>query len=98
MHRPISAATAMRDHDGPSPTRALTINYSQQHRFYWGVDLHARSMFTPGGIGRRLLSSSVGIRVPVLSCSVSSNAPHRRDGPEFEPPSRQAHIVPVEWT
>src|SRR5262245_48998731 len=36
----------MRDQGGPSPRRLSMIRYySQQHRFYAGVDLHARSMF-----------------------------------------------------
>jgi transposase len=36
----------MRDQDGPSPARTKNMpNYNQQHRFYGGVDLHARSMY-----------------------------------------------------
>src|SRR5262245_18346089 len=36
----------MRDQGGPSPRRHSMIRYySGQHRFYAGVDLHARSMF-----------------------------------------------------
>ena len=41
-HRP----TTMRDQDGPSPRRLKMRSYSGQRRFYAGVDLHARSMFT----------------------------------------------------
>jgi hypothetical protein len=38
--------TTMRDQDGPSPERTWKMNYNTQHRFYCGVDLHARTMFT----------------------------------------------------
>src|SRR5262249_32084926 len=39
--------TTMRDQGGPSPGRpAMMRYYTQPHRFYAGVDLHARSMFT----------------------------------------------------
>src|SRR5262245_57457507 len=41
-----SLPTTMRDQGGPSPRRHSMIRYySGQHRFYAGVDLHARSMF-----------------------------------------------------
>jgi transposase len=36
----------MRDQGGPSPERPEMRCYQQQHRFYVGVDLHARTMFT----------------------------------------------------
>jgi transposase len=39
-----SKATTMRDQGGPSPTGGK-MNYNRPHRFYCGVDLHARSMF-----------------------------------------------------
>jgi hypothetical protein len=36
----------MRDQDGPSPARSMDMRcYQHQHRFYGGVDLHARTMF-----------------------------------------------------
>jgi transposase len=35
----------MRDQDGPSPARTQDMNYNRQHRFYVGVDLHARTLF-----------------------------------------------------
>jgi transposase len=38
--------TTMRDQDGPSPRRLAMRLYNQAHRFYAGIDLHARSMFT----------------------------------------------------
>src|SRR5262249_10027178 len=38
--------TTKRDQDGPSPRRPSAMRlYSQQHRFYAGVDLHARSLY-----------------------------------------------------
>src|SRR6478672_4452173 len=40
--------TTMRDQDGPSPARTPDMNrcYTGRHRFYCGVDLHARTVFT----------------------------------------------------
>src|SRR5688572_10645315 len=38
--------TTMRDPDGPSPARTRDMNYNRPHRFYCGVDLHARTLFT----------------------------------------------------
>jgi hypothetical protein len=39
--------TTMQDrHAGPSPRRLKMRFYNQQHQFYCGIDLHARSMFT----------------------------------------------------
>jgi hypothetical protein len=39
-------ATTKRDQDGPSPARTQDMPcYTGQHRFYCGVDLHARTMF-----------------------------------------------------
>src|SRR6476469_5821196 len=37
--------TTKRDQDGPSPERHEMRCYTGQHRFYCGVDLHARTMF-----------------------------------------------------
>src|SRR5262245_30643816 len=40
-----ASATTKRDQDGPSPRRHDMRCYSGQHRFYVGVDLHARTMY-----------------------------------------------------
>src|SRR5215468_4397075 len=37
--------TTMRDQDGPSPERPEMRCYTGQHRFYCGVDLHARTLY-----------------------------------------------------
>src|SRR5580704_15744311 len=42
-----ASATTMRAQDGPSPRRPRPMRCDNQpHRFYAGVDLHARTMFT----------------------------------------------------
>src|SRR5262245_21537250 len=41
-----ASATTKRAQDGPSPRRHDMRCYSGQHRFYVGVDLHARTMYT----------------------------------------------------
>src|SRR4029453_3846085 len=41
-----ASATTKRDQDGPSPRRLDMRCYSNPHRFYAGVDLHARTMYT----------------------------------------------------
>ena len=39
--------TTKRDQDGPSPAGTTDMPcYTGQHRFYCGVDLHARTMYT----------------------------------------------------
>jgi hypothetical protein len=44
--RRAAPATTMRAQDGPSPREVMTMrSYNQQHQYYCGIDLHARSMY-----------------------------------------------------